>query len=225
MTLLRHLDPNRPQDRDGSQLRSRSTLLSIATTSADSGEDAVALFALRSPCHIVKHQGPGGRTAITVDGTQLASPQLIGRVPTASSSRHGAARAPPEAIHLGRGQGLRVGPNVNGPNPLRRTTLTTRSTASATCRHGDRHVRDPAVPDRQASSRPSAAQATDQLGRPTNFAKAPAGSPIVPPGAPGAGKIKHVFYIVRENRTYDQVLGDDPRGDGDPKLGALRLRP
>jgi YVTN family beta-propeller protein len=26
--------------------------------------------------------------------------------------------------------------------------------------------------------------------------------------------IKHVVYIIRENRTYDQVLGDDPRGDG-----------
>ena len=35
--------------------------------------------------------------------------------------------------------------------------------------------------------------------------------------APG-GPIKHVFYIVTENRTYDQILGDDPRGDGDPKL-------
>ncbi|HEU0130329.1 MAG TPA: bifunctional YncE family protein/alkaline phosphatase family protein [Mycobacteriales bacterium] len=29
--------------------------------------------------------------------------------------------------------------------------------------------------------------------------------------------IKHVFYVVKENRTYDQVLGDDPRGDGDPR--------
>ena len=28
--------------------------------------------------------------------------------------------------------------------------------------------------------------------------------------------IKHVFLIVKENRTYDQVLGDDPRGNGDP---------
>ena len=36
--------------------------------------------------------------------------------------------------------------------------------------------------------------------------------------APGRAKIKHVFYIVRENRTYDQVLGDDARGDGDPNL-------
>lgn len=31
-------------------------------------------------------------------------------------------------------------------------------------------------------------------------------------------KIDHVVYIIRENRTYDQVLGDDPRGDGDPAL-------
>jgi len=29
---------------------------------------------------------------------------------------------------------------------------------------------------------------------------------------------KHVIYIIKENRTYDQVLGDDPRGDGDPRL-------
>jgi YVTN family beta-propeller protein len=30
--------------------------------------------------------------------------------------------------------------------------------------------------------------------------------------------IKHVLYIIRENRTYDQVLGDLGRGNGDPKL-------
>jgi len=30
--------------------------------------------------------------------------------------------------------------------------------------------------------------------------------------------IKHVFLIVKENRTYDQVLGDDARGNGAPAL-------
>jgi YVTN family beta-propeller protein len=30
--------------------------------------------------------------------------------------------------------------------------------------------------------------------------------------------IKHVIFIVKENRTYDQVLGDLQKGDGDPKL-------
>ncbi len=30
--------------------------------------------------------------------------------------------------------------------------------------------------------------------------------------------IKYVLYIIKENRTYDQVLGDMPRGNGDPSL-------
>ena len=30
--------------------------------------------------------------------------------------------------------------------------------------------------------------------------------------------IKHVFYLIKENRTYDQVLGDLPPGDGDSSL-------
>jgi YVTN family beta-propeller protein len=32
------------------------------------------------------------------------------------------------------------------------------------------------------------------------------------------GKIKHVIYIVKENRTYDQVLGDLGVGNGDPSI-------
>lgn len=32
------------------------------------------------------------------------------------------------------------------------------------------------------------------------------------------GKIKHVIYVVKENLTYDQVLGDLEKGNGDPKL-------
>ena len=30
--------------------------------------------------------------------------------------------------------------------------------------------------------------------------------------------IKHVFYIIKENRTYDQVFGDLPQGNGDSSL-------
>ena len=30
--------------------------------------------------------------------------------------------------------------------------------------------------------------------------------------------IQHVIYIVKENRTYDQVLGDMKEGNGDPSL-------
>jgi YVTN family beta-propeller protein len=30
--------------------------------------------------------------------------------------------------------------------------------------------------------------------------------------------IKYVFYVIKENRTYDQVFGDMPEGNGDPDL-------
>jgi YVTN family beta-propeller protein len=35
-------------------------------------------------------------------------------------------------------------------------------------------------------------------------------------GAPSP--IKHVIYVIKENRTYDQVLGDMKEGNGDPSL-------
>lgn len=43
---------------------------------------------------------------------------------------------------------------------------------------------------------------------------------IVPvPTRPGEKSIfKHVIYIIKENRTYDQVYGDLPQGNGDPSL-------
>lgn len=43
--------------------------------------------------------------------------------------------------------------------------------------------------------------------------------PTIVPSMTGAGSpIKHVIYIIKENRTYDQVLGDLPQGNGDPTL-------
>jgi DNA-binding beta-propeller fold protein YncE len=55
-------------------------------------------------------------------------------------------------------------------------------------------------------------RASQQI-RPVNSTKAPKDTPLAP-----GGPIEHVFYIVRENRTYDQILGDEPRGDVDPNL-------
>ncbi|GGB04730.1 bifunctional YncE family protein/alkaline phosphatase family protein [Puia dinghuensis] len=44
-----------------------------------------------------------------------------------------------------------------------------------------------------------------------------AGNPI-PRHAGETSPIKYVFYILKENRTYDQVLGDLPQGNGDTSL-------
>jgi DNA-binding beta-propeller fold protein YncE len=48
-------------------------------------------------------------------------------------------------------------------------------------------------------------------------AAAPADHPI--PRLPGGPTpIKYCLYIIKENRTYDQMLGDLPQGNGDPSL-------
>ena len=48
-------------------------------------------------------------------------------------------------------------------------------------------------------------------------ARAPKDSPV--PARVGAvTPIRHVFYVIRENRTYDQILGDMKEGNGDPDL-------
>lgn len=44
------------------------------------------------------------------------------------------------------------------------------------------------------------------------------GSPVYSPKNGLKVPIRHIFYIIRENRTFDQVLGDLPRGNCDPYL-------
>jgi YVTN family beta-propeller protein len=51
----------------------------------------------------------------------------------------------------------------------------------------------------------------------TAMAAGVAGNPI-PRKRGEKSPIKYVFYIIKENRTYDQVLGDMPQGNGDTSL-------
>jgi YVTN family beta-propeller protein len=47
-------------------------------------------------------------------------------------------------------------------------------------------------------------------------------APVAIPARIGdPSKIKHVFLIIRENRTYDQMLGDVTEGNGDPFLAVF----
>ena len=101
-----------------------------------------------------------------------------------------------------------------------RSPVTWATTSSAPCR--------PSRPRRASRSRntPSRCSATTSgtgCGSATGGAAAPPGpSPSRWRGDPST--IKHVFLIVKENRIYDQVLGDDPRGNGDPSLAQCGAR-
>ena len=56
---------------------------------------------------------------------------------------------------------------------------------------------------------------TDEL---LQAARAPKTGTAIPTRVGEASPIKHVIYVIKENRTYDQVLGDMKEGNGDPNL-------
>ena len=140
---------------------------------------------------------------------------LVGRVPTGSYPTAVDATPPRRRLVWVSAKGLGVGPNPNGPNPLdpRDSDDAINSFQYLPSQvYGRSGILDFPTNARLRRLTPRASR---QI-RPVNDERPPPGTPITAPG-PGQ-KIEHVFYVVRENRTYDQVLGDDPRGDGDPKL-------
>jgi YVTN family beta-propeller protein len=63
-----------------------------------------------------------------------------------------------------------------------------------------------------------------------NISSAAGGSPkvkptVIPAKIGDPSKIKHVFVIIRENRTYDQILGDVADGNGDASLAVFGDNP
>ncbi len=110
------------------------------------------------------------------------------------------------------GKGLGVGPNPNGPSPLSPADSDDRINSFSylpSIVDGQAGVLDLPGDDRIRALTQTASR---QI-RPSNSAPAPADTPLRP-----GGPIKHVFYVVRENRSYDQILGSAGRGDGDPSL-------
>jgi len=148
----------------------------------------------------------------------LPAGELIGRMPTAAYTT--SVQVTPDGSHLlwVSGKGLGSGPNPGYSFAGDKRPMQTPSNTYGT------YVPDmllgftgalPTPSDQQARAATSLADAEVH---PENAETAPAGTPVVGPDGGPSQRIKHVFYIVKENRTYDQLFGSDPRGDGDPAL-------
>ena len=61
--------------------------------------------------------------------------------------------------------------------------------------------------------------------RPSDYPVAAGSCFPIPCSGDDPSPIQHVFFVVRENKTYDQVLGDLPQGNGDPSLTFQVLNP
>jgi hypothetical protein len=138
--------------------------------------------------------------------------QLVGRIPVGSYPVDVDATPDRRTLVWLSAKGLGVGPNPNGPNPYSPNdsddAINSFQYLPSLVRGASGILSFPT----NSRLRRLTPRASRQL-RPTNAQKPPAGTPIR-----GGGPIEHVFYIVRENRTYDQILGDDSRGAGDPEL-------
>jgi len=149
--------------------------------------------------------------ALAVADVSSARSRVIGFVPTGWYPT--AARVLGDGrLLIFNGRGAGSFPNPHGPNPTQRAAPHTQGSSEVEyvgrIQKGSLSVVD-AIDDAQLeaytrtvfSNSPYRDEYLDQTG--------------VPGGAPA---IQHIVYIIKENRTYDQVLGDLGIGNGDPSL-------
>jgi DNA-binding beta-propeller fold protein YncE len=203
LTLKRTLSVARPQGSGTTPTQVDVTRDGCDLLAADSGEDAIAVFAL-SRAHRCDRHHHGKRRARRF--------QLVGRLPTGSYPTVAAANSVRGKLGWISARGLGVGPNPNGPNPNSPNDsddfINSFQYLPSIVRGNSGVMRFPS--DRRI--RHLTPKADRQI-HPVNQQHPPANTPIR-----SDGPIKYVFFIVKENRTYDQVLGDDPRGDGNRHL-------
>jgi YVTN family beta-propeller protein len=131
-------------------------------------------------------------------------------------------------IFVTNGKGFSSKPNAKGPDP-------TKHDQEVNYQHGDfknkqsqmeyigglfkgtMSIIDEPLPAQLASYSKEVYANTPYTKERETVSKGEAGNPI-PMKIGNASPIKYVFYIIKENRTYDQVLGDMPGGNGDTSL-------
>ena len=121
------------------------------------------------------------------------------------------------------GKGLRSYANPEGPSPVRRTAPSHIGEPTVVAQYvgrmqtGTASVIDPfddAKLDQYSAEVQRNSPYRDEL---LDRVETGEGNPI--PSRPGdPSPIQHVIYIMKENRTYDQVLGDLGKGNGDKSL-------
>ncbi|HKJ01702.1 MAG TPA: beta-propeller fold lactonase family protein, partial [Longimicrobiales bacterium] len=163
---------------------------------AEADNNAVAVFELSAPTGGYAAAGAASAAAVTTD-------RLVGRIPVEWYPAALAVRGDSVLVANAKGRGT-------APNPAFPQPLTPRA-------QGD--------PD-YTQGQISGTLTTLEMGHATEEALAPLSARVArangwegrtrrPEAYPA---IEHVLYIVKENRTYDQVLGDIPSGDGDTSL-------
>ncbi len=181
----------------------------------------------------VAESGTDSIAVVRLPGATTADPaldwKLVGNIPTAEDPQV-VLTAPAQGdkkaqLFYVSARGIGVGLNTTGPNPVKANDPLfwafnpVAPTTDVFADSGVTYLPSLVMGRAGLMDLPSDAEivkvtpATLKQIEPVDNKPAPPGTPIR-----ANGPIKHVFFIVRENRSYDQLLGDIGRGNSDPKL-------
>jgi DNA-binding beta-propeller fold protein YncE len=119
-------------------------------------------------------------------------------------------------IYIANGKGLMPRANRQGPRPGNEPPATVREYIGGLYR-GTMSVIDTPGPVQMAAYTKTAYECSPLRSDASPVLAPPRDNPI-PAKLGDKSPIKHCIYIIKENRTYDQVFGDMPEGNGDPHL-------
>lgn len=159
-------------------------------------EDGTRLFAAEADANAVAVFDLRPATADVAGASgddRLAGRIPVGWYPTALVLLH-------DSLFVANGKGAGTGPNPDGPRPGRANPDTSYTLGQI---RGSLSI----VPSAHSLDLPALSA---RVTRANGWDSTHAGSPYPP--------LTHVIYVLKENRTYDQMLGDLPAADGDTSL-------
>ncbi len=171
-----------------------------------------------------------GHNDVAVFHLEAGGERLVGRVPTAWYPTAVVAGADGRTLYVTNAKGVGAGRNNVGmyPNPARpsvpfQDAITGYADGYCQCTFNN-YTGSMMLGTLSSIEIPQAGRLavyTDRVARSNrdraaDSSERSAGNPIPVPG--GTSPIKHVIYVIKENRTFDQVFGDEAMGDTDPRL-------
>jgi YVTN family beta-propeller protein len=149
-----------------------------------------------------------------VDVARRGASEIEGFIPTGWYPTSVRVSRDGKRIFVANGKGVASAANPQGPNPYKgRTPQYIGSMLKGTVSL----INLPAKAELAGLTRRVYANSpyTDEM---LKAARPPKEKTAIPFRVGDASPIKHVIYVIKENRTYDQVLGDMKEGAGDPSI-------
>ena len=159
-----------------------------------------------------------GNNDVTVIRLGKASDSRLGHIPTGWYPSGVALDPSGDHVFVANGKGLGAGPNPNGPIPDEPDKFDPEGYIGSMIKGTLSIVETPKTSAKLAELTSKVRANNDTAGGASVRGAAASAQNVVPTELGQSSPIKHVIYIVNENRTYDQVLGDLGKGNGDPSL-------